>query len=61
MYSANTHKYVCLIFKLLLKIVKRLTWRVFSLAVAHQEEGSFGVAEKVGNGFSGQFLEEQYL
>ena len=31
--------------------VKRLTWRAFSLAVAHEEEFSLAVAEKVGNGF----------
>ena len=48
-----------LFFKLLFKIVKRsskrLTWRAFSLAVAHEEEFSLAVAEKVANGFLGQF------
>ena len=41
--------------------VKRLTWRAFSLAVAHEEEFSLAVAEEVGNGFLGAVLEEQYL
>ena len=36
--------------------VKRLTWRAFSLAVAHEEEFSLAVAEKVGNGFWGSFV-----
>ena len=42
-------------------MVKRLTWRAFSLAVAHEEEFSLAVADKVRNVFWGAVLEEKYL
>ena len=52
-YPTNT----CVLFFKLLNSqeVKRLTWRAFSLAVAHEEEFSLAVAEKIGHGFWGQF------
>ena len=34
-------------------MVKRLIWRAFSMAVAHEEEFSLAVAEKAGNGLLG--------
>ena len=41
--------------------VKRLTWRAFSLAVAHEEEFSLAVVEQARTWVFGAVLEEQYL